>query len=94
MILYDSFNLAWYSMTVSKEHGIMWQFQRNMVSCDSFKGTWYHVDYWFEKARKHMYMWTGRRDMTEKLLKAAINPNQSMNQNKYDELGNMVIFLG
>ena len=27
-----------------------------------------------------MSRWTGRRDMTEKLLKTALNPNQSINQ--------------
>ena len=28
-----------------------------------------------------MNMWTGRRDMTETLLKTALNPNQSNQQN-------------
>ena len=30
-----------------------------------------------QKARKHMSKWTGRRDMTGKLLKTALSPNQS-----------------
>ena len=36
------------------------------------------VEYWCEKTRECMSRWTGRRDMTEKLLKTALNPNQSM----------------
>ena len=35
------------------------------------------VDYWCKKARKHMSKLNGRRDMTSKLLKTALNPNQS-----------------
>ena len=36
------------------------------------------VEYWFEKTRKCMSMWTGRHDITEILLKAALNPIQSI----------------
>ena len=36
------------------------------------------MEYWHEKARKHMCRWTGRRDMTEKLLKTALSPNHSI----------------
>ena len=33
------------------------------------------------KARKHMSGWTGRRDITEKLLKTVLNPiDQLLNQ--------------
>ena len=35
------------------------------------------VVYWCGKTRKRMSRWTDRRDMTEKLLKTALNPNQS-----------------
>ena len=38
------------------------------------------VEYWCAKTRKHTSRWTGRRDMTEKLIKTALNPNQSINQ--------------
>ena len=38
------------------------------------------VEYWCEKPRKCMSRRTGRRDITEKLLKMALNPNQSINQ--------------
>ena len=38
------------------------------------------VEYWCEETRKHMSRWTGRRDMTEKMLKTALNPNQSINE--------------
>ena len=34
------------------------------------------MDNWCVKAMKHMSMLTGRRDMTQTLLKTAINPNQ------------------
>ena len=37
------------------------------------------VEYWCEKTRKCMSRWTGRRDITEKLLKTTLNPNQSIN---------------
>ena len=37
------------------------------------------VVYWCGKSKKRMSRWTGRRDMTEKLLKTALNPNQSIN---------------
>ena len=37
------------------------------------------VEYWCEKTRKCMCRWTGRRDITEKWLKTALNPNQSIN---------------
>ena len=36
------------------------------------------VEYWCEKAKKYMSRWTGRRDITKKLLKTALNPNQSI----------------
>ena len=39
-----------------------------------------YVEYWCEKTRKCMSRWTGRRDITTKLLKTALNPNQSINQ--------------
>ena len=32
------------------------------------------VEYWWEKARKRMSRWTGRSDMTEKLLKNGVKP--------------------
>ena len=35
------------------------------------------VENWCEKTRNHMRRWTGRCDMTEKLLKTVLNPNQS-----------------
>ena len=38
------------------------------------------VVYWCGKTRKRMRRWTGRRDMTEQLLKTALNPNESINQ--------------
>ena len=38
------------------------------------------VVYWCWKTRKRMNRWTGRRDMTEQLLKTALNPNTSINQ--------------
>ena len=37
------------------------------------------VVYWCGKTRKRMSWWTGRRDMTDKLLKTALNHNQSIN---------------
>ena len=41
------------------------------------------VVYWCGKTRKRMSRWTGCRDMTEKLLKKALNPNQSNNQHTW-----------
>ena len=41
------------------------------------------VDYWCEKARKHMSEWTCHRNMTEKLLKMALSSNQSIVQGCY-----------
>ena len=32
------------------------------------------VEYWWEKARKHMSRLNGRRDITEKMLKTTLNP--------------------
>ena len=37
------------------------------------------MEYWCEKAKKHMSRWTGGLEMTEKLLKTALNWNQSIN---------------
>ena len=42
--------------------------------------------YLCEKVKKHMSRWTGRRDMTKKLLKTALNPNHSMNQYSRSEI--------
>ena len=36
------------------------------------------MKYRCEKAKTHMSRWTGRRDMTDKLLKTALNPNKSI----------------
>ena len=36
------------------------------------------VENWCGKTRKCMIRWTGRRDITQKLLKTALNPKQSM----------------
>ena len=38
------------------------------------------VEYWCEKAKKHMSRWAGRKDMTENNLKMVFYPNQSINQ--------------
>ena len=38
------------------------------------------VEYWCENTRKCMSRWTCRRDITEKMLKTALNPNKSINQ--------------
>ena len=38
------------------------------------------VEYWCEKDRNHINKWTGRHEMTEKLLEMGLNPNQSINQ--------------
>ena len=35
-------------------------------------------EYWCEKTRKHMSRWTCHSDMTEKMLKTALSPNQSI----------------
>ena len=35
------------------------------------------VEYWCEKARKHVGRWTGSHDMTAKLLNTPLNSNQS-----------------
>ena len=40
------------------------------------------VECWCEKTRKCMSRWTGRRDITEKLLKTALNINQSIKVEK------------
>ena len=41
------------------------------------------VDYWCEKTRNHMSWWTGCCDMTGKLLKTALNPNNQIKQFKF-----------
>ena len=51
----------------------------------------YGVEYWCAQTRKRMSRGNGCRDTTEKLLKTALNPNQSILLHRFVTLPNSFI---